>query len=483
MGIHQMGHQRLLVCLSMLFAMGISACLPISQDTSLPTVAILPSATMTSTSLPTRIVRQIDATDLPPTWTYTPTATATPTPQDTATSLPTWTPLPTETTTLTLTATPDSDAYVSNEAGVNIRRGPSTRFNPPLDTLDEDDKLTVLAMSSGQDWYKVEAESGQVGWVFAELITLNRELPSDLPIETIPTPTASTQPLVQLNVTPGQPIVLGVGGVIATTDTSAVTGNPPVNNPGSSTVANVISISARTRQIYQSGLAQGNNPRVFVKVGDSITNNQPFMNGYGSGEYALGNYTYLQDAINFFDTGSFVRDSIAAESGFNAAAVLDAIWAPSGTCQANESPLACEYRIMKPAVSIIMYGSVDVQLYGADTFRNYLTQIVQTTISRGIIPVLTTFPNGSDYYPSQSDQFNAVIRSVATAEQIPLIEFRNPALNLPDRGVGSDKYHLSMNGTSYYIALSGEESVYGLTLRNLLTLQALDDLRRGLGMG
>ena len=108
---------------------------------------------------------------------------------------------------------------------------------------------------------------------------------------------------------------------------------------------------------------------------------------------------------------------------------------------------------------------------------------MQSTINQGIVPVLTTFPNGADYYPSQVEQFNNVIRSIAATEQIPLIEFRNPAINLPDRGVGGDKFHLSMNGTSYYIVLNGEQNLYGLTLRNLLTLQALDDLRQGLDMG
>lgn len=468
--------------LSLWIVLIFSACSTTDTD-DLPTVAILPSATITDTPLPTRIIREIQS-DLPPTWTFTPSATATYTPSASPSSLPSWTPQDTSIPTATATGTPDSDAYVSNAAGVHVRRGPSTRFNPPLVTLDENDKLNILAISSEGSWYKVETESETIGWVFGEMISLNRDLPPDLPEEFIPTPTASPAPVVlQLNVTPGEPIVLGGSGIAPTTDTSTGDTSTTTTTTGGSGVANVISVSVRTRQIYQTGRSRGNNPRVFVKVGDSITNNQPFMNGYGSGEYDLGEYGYLQDAINFFDNGSFTRNSIAAESGFNAAAVQDAIWAPSGTCNPNESPLACEYRIMKPAIAIIMYGSLDVQLYGADAFRGYLSQIVQHTTSQGIVPVLTTFPNGADYYPSQVEQFNSVIRSIAASEQIPLIELRNPALSLPDRGVGGDKYHLSMNGTSYFIALNGEHNQYGLTLRNLLTLQALDDLRRGLGMG
>jgi len=459
-------------CLGLIVVLVMSACSTLATNESMPTVAVLPTATDTPTPLPTRVV---------PTWTFTPSATATLTPSYSPTSLPSWTPLPTKSATATTTATPEGDAYVSNEAGVHVRRGPSTRFNPPLLTLDQNDIVNIVAISPERTWYKVETESGQVGWVFAELVTLNRELPPDLPEEYIPTPTASPQPVVQLNVTPGQPVVLG-GSFPTATQIANTTGSTS-SGGGGSAVANVVNVSGRVRQIYQTGLSRGNNPRVFVKVGDSITNNQPFMNGFGSGEYRLGDYGYLQDAINFFDNGAFVRDSLAAESGFNAAAVQDAIWAPAGTCNPNESPLACEYRIMKPSIAIIMYGSVDVQLYDSAAFQTYMSQIVQYTIGQGIIPVLTTFPNGADYYPSQVEQFNSVIRGIAASEQIPLIEFRTPALNLPNRGVGGDKYHLSMNGSSYFIALDGEHQQFGLTLRNLLTLQALDDLRRGLGMG
>lgn len=471
-----------LVCLMLMTV--ISACAT-TPTTDLPTLAVLPTALPTNTELPTRVMRAIGG-ELPPTWTPTATSTPTFTPSATGTSLPTWTPNPSQTATVTTTATPASDAVVSNEQGVNVRSGPSTRFNPPLETLDQNDPIDLVAISSDGEWYEVETASGQIGWVFGEMITLNRDVPN-LEEKFIATPTASPEPIVLVGNNSGQPVVLGVGGAVATTqfdeDTTDTNTTNNVPNIGSkSPIANVVSISGRTRQIYQTGLSRGNNPHVFVKVGDSITNNQPFMNGYGSGEYNLGEFGYLQESISFFDNGTFVRNSIAAESGFNAAAVQDSIWSPS-SCMANESPLACEYRVMKPSVAIIMYGSLDVQLYGADAFQGYLSQIVQYTISQGVIPVLTTFPNGADYYPSQCEQFNNVIRSIAASEQIPLIEFRNPALSLPDRGVGSDKFHLSLNGSSYYIALNGEQNVYGLTLRNMLTLQALDDLRRGLSMG
>ena len=123
-------------CLGIFFVLMMSACSASSGDTSLPTVAILPSATDTGTPLPTRIIREVHS-DLPPTWTLTPSATTTRTPSASPTSLPSWTPVDTSEPTSTLTPTPEGDAYVSNEAGVHVRRGPSTRFNPPLETLDQ----------------------------------------------------------------------------------------------------------------------------------------------------------------------------------------------------------------------------------------------------------------------------------------------------------------------------------------------------------
>jgi hypothetical protein len=141
----------------------------------------------------------------------------------------------------------------------------------------------------------------------------------------------------------------------------------------------------------------------------------------------------------------------------------------------------CEYRLMRPSTAIILLGSVDVQLYDANTFNNYLTQVVNLTISQGIVPVLTTFTYADDYYPAQSQAFNGVIRSIAASQQIPLIDLQGAAANLPGRGVGSDKFHLTQRSDDW-INLTGDENQYGSIMRNLITLQALDNLRRSLGM-
>jgi hypothetical protein len=91
--------------------------------------------------------------------------------------------------------------------------------------------------------------------------------------------------------------------------------------------------------------------------------------------------------------------------------------------------------------------------------------------------VLTTFPMAPDHmYYEKSLQFNMVILDLARSNGIPLINLWRAARSLPDNGLGPDRYHLSQ-GPTYY-TFTGEENLYGLTLRNLMTLQALDELRR-----
>lgn len=212
---------RGMFCLWGILMMLFSACTEQPQDVTLPTLAILPSATIT----PSPTITPTPTLTFTPTITLSPTATVTPSPTHTPTSTPTVTSSPTITPTVTpsITLTPLPDAYVSNPAGVHVRRGPSTRFNPPLETIDQDDTLDILAISTGRDWYKVQTMSGTIGWVFAELIALNYELPADLPEEFIPTPVATSEPLTLAS---GGLTVLGSApsNTISTTSTLSMSG-------------------------------------------------------------------------------------------------------------------------------------------------------------------------------------------------------------------------------------------------------------------
>jgi hypothetical protein len=263
----------------------------------------------------------------------------------------------------------------------------------------------------------------------------------------------------------------------------------PVSQP-----ASPLRTGSRARQIFARGQALGNRANVFSVVGDSLTTVQPFLTGFGTGGYALGEYGYLQRTIEFFSVpprdgiaNSFTHQSKAATLAFNAAAALDPTWLAwtdkSGQCTANEQPVACEYRLMKPSVAIILLGPEDVQIYDATAFQAQLSRVIALSVDSGVIPVLTTFPTAPIPGPlQQAEQFNSVIRGLAASYGVPLIELRDTAMQLPAYGVKEDGFHLSDYGPAY--GLNQAPSQFsGCALRNLYTLQMLDLLRRNVLQG
>jgi uncharacterized protein YraI len=453
-----------------------------AQDVTIPTLMVLPSLTpsptvdltvvavaetaIAATATSAAAAQIAQQPTLPPTWTLTPTPipTLTPMPTQWPTATPTATLVPSATITATasVSPTPQGDAFISGANGANLRPGPGREFNPPVALLPPGTEILLVGRSSDSHWFQANTFDGLSGWVSFDLVQTRVETGS-LSVTWIVTPAPAVVNVPQQNY--NLPPELNL---------------PPLTNNAQF----LPTISDRTRQIFRQGQQMGLQRHAFSKVGDSITADEPFLLPIGAGNYDLGPYVYLQDSINFFSispregqANSFVAESMAAAGAFNGAAVLSSIWADPTHCLPNEIALNCEYRLTRPSVSIIMLGSVDMQIYTVDEYRSYMDQIVQTTISQGIIPVLTTFPNAPDFHAYEAETFNAVIREIANREQIPLIDLRAATDPLPNHGVGNDGYHLSYDGTNT-AAFNGPETQWGLIMRDLLTLQALDILRR-----
>jgi hypothetical protein len=240
--------------------------------------------------------------------------------------------------------------------------------------------------------------------------------------------------------------------------------------------------------IFAAGQGLGNRANVFTTVGDSNTTNGDFLRpiGLSRNDCDLGGYAYLQQTIDFFsvpptahNSNSFTRESIAADRGFSTYSALDPFWADQAVCEPNESPLACEYRVVKPSAALIMLGQIDINYASTDveTYRHNMEAIVTTSIDQGVIPVFSTivFLPERDVYPL-SLQFNMVILDLAAAYQIPLINLWRAVQTLPDVGIGPDRSHLRAQ-VGRFCSFDGSEQELGGTLRNLLNLQALDMLR------
>jgi len=248
--------------------------------------------------------------------------------------------------------------------------------------------------------------------------------------------------------------------------------------------------SERLAEIFALGQRLGSRANVFTTVGDSNTTNGDFLYpiGLNDGDQCVwGAFEHLRETVAFFDqspdgdaANSFTHatTSIAAFRGFTSVAVLDPLWATDPVCAGGESPLLCEIRVVRPSVAVIMLGGRDVLALTAEDYRQAMIEVVETLMAQGVIPILTTFvvlEERQDVYPL-SLEMNAALIDIADAAEIPLINLWAAASELPDHGIGPDRSHLRAR-IGAFCDFTGAQYEVGGTLRNLLTLQALDLLR------
>lgn len=246
-------------------------------------------------------------------------------------------------------------------------------------------------------------------------------------------------------------------------------------------------LTAHAQAIYRAG----NNPQIFSKVGDCMTAAPEFMTTCGL-DIDFGDYDDLTAVVDYFageparggargwEQDSFATASLASASGFNTTSALDSLWADPEWCERGETPLACEYRLSQPAFAMIMFGTNDVQSLEPEEFDYYLRLVVLETIEHGVVPVLNTFP-GRPEYPDKSQLFNRIIIKVAADYDIPLVNLWRALQDLPDAGVNTEKtIHLTAPESGQWCDFTEETLQTGYPVRNLVTLQALDKLWRGL---
>lgn len=244
--------------------------------------------------------------------------------------------------------------------------------------------------------------------------------------------------------------------------------NAPTTGLNATPTGVLPTVSARAREIYQAGLAAGNNPRKFAKVGDCMSVNPYFLTGFDSPtEYRLGSaYANLQDTITNF-SGSFSRESQAARIGFSTFSVLDSLWANPRYCAAGESPLDCEFRLQKPSLVFISLGTNGEWLTDAD-YESSMRRILDDAIGRGTLPILSTKADDLE----GGGRFNAIVRKLAAEYQLPLWDWRVAAEGLPNRGITSNSSYQLTWAPAFY---DGPASTWtGWQWRNLTALQALD---------
>lgn len=238
----------------------------------------------------------------------------------------------------------------------------------------------------------------------------------------------------------------------------------------------VPTVSDTVIEIYRQGLKAGNDPNAFSKVGDCQTSTDFFLVDFDhKGRYDLGEYTDLQTTIDHYQ-GSFSRLSLAVKDGFNVAAVLSPLRADPKQCQQGETPLACEIRLNHPSV-ILVSMETNFNLQTATKYGGYMRQIMEYSISQGVVPILATKADNLE----GDDSINAAIAEIANEYDIPLWNFWAAVHDLPNQGFDpnlNDGFHLSL-GKNYYFD-DPKNMKRAWPVRNLTALQALDAVRNGL---
>jgi uncharacterized protein YraI len=411
----------------------------------------------------------------PPTFTPLPTHTPTDTPIPSAT--PTETPYTPSTSTLAPpTPTTVSGAYVCPDCGnLRLRQSPGTAGT--INTyLDANTPLNIIGRTADNGWIQVVLTDGSTGWVAAQYVDISIDLNG---IEV--TGTAEDAPPV---------VVADTGSTGSETDNAEAPGSSSdggnTGNTGTGYVAsNVISgITSHSRQIYLNGQSRGNRATVFEKVGDSITFSWAYMFDLNT-DYNLGNYSYLQPALGFFSGPNgrgqnpfSVNPPIAAYPGWTTGDVLKPGNAKAGSCGGGESPLECAYRTGQPSVALIMLGTNDA---AGDTpvatYQANMQKIIDISINMGVIPVLSTIPP----FPIKDanvNAYNQAIRTLARANDVPLVDFWAAINNLPNRGLSLDGVHPSESPDRKDAYFDAEHLKYGFNVLNLGRLQVLYELWR-----
>ena len=227
-------------------------------------------------------------------------------------------------------------------------------------------------------------------------------------------------------------------------------------------------VKQNIREIYRRGQTLGRNPRAFARVGDSTVENGFFLMAFDQRHYNLGNYAYLQAVIDYF-SGSFARESVAVGRGFHTTTVMDSAQTRPD-CTSGETLVECELRRTNPGVMVIRLGANDVGM--PDIFSHKLRQIVELSLSKGVIPVLGTKADRQD----PDNNINNIIRQVAAQYKIPLWDFDAVAQTMPNRGLASDGVHPTIGlGRDYS---RPDTFQYGHAMQDLTALMALDAIWR-----
>lgn len=196
------------------------------------------------------------------------------------------------------------------------------------------------------------------------------------------------------------------------------------------------SVVENIRNIFVAGQEVKRNPQAFAKIGDSTIASPFFMDQFDNGPYNLGDFSYLQKAVNNYK-GSFAHQGPSVQTGMTAWSLFDPMWTNDVLCMSGESPIECEFRVQNPSITFIQFDTFDPK--ESELFISGVKQLIDTCVYNGIIPILgTTAEVNKDVA-----ELNQIMRDLAIKYSLPLWDYALLAQTLPDMGLNQDGIHLT----------------------------------------
>ncbi len=225
----------------------------------------------------------------------------------------------------------------------------------------------------------------------------------------------------------------------------------------------------------------------FMKVGDSITASAHFLNCFAATNLSWGTHHALQPTRDHFSANPISAVSCFARKSQSVKGGRNTKWALSG----SPSPLQKERLALNPRFAVVMFGTNDVGYYGDDHIKGFkslsdnMSTLLDELISHGVLPMLMTIPPRTKKPNLQrwTASVNLLLRGLAQQRQIPLVDYHLSLQSLPNKGISSDGVHPNAHapaGKKKACALDTAALAHGYNMRNLVTLQALDRLKRTL---
>ena len=208
------------------------------------------------------------------------------------------------------------------------------------------------------------------------------------------------------------------------------------------------------------------NSKVISKVGNSITVASTFLNCFSGSSVDLAGRTHLAPTVSHLKP-SWSRKSLCATSG----------WPAFKALSGSPSPLAKEIAAASPRFAVVMYGTNDIGYKNITRYADNMLDITDLLIKEGVIPLLTTIPPRDDSATANLEvpRYNAIIRAVAQARQVPLIDYHRELMPMPKHGLAGDGVHPNTyySGGAKACVFSTTGLTYGYNRRNLITLEGL----------